>query len=474
MTVSVQDPRKCPAPQEFSGASIGGPSVHEEYQQAQDTLTNVNLPKLAHNLCPLEVAFTTCMEGKKRQKTTSWSNFTLSLPPTSTIEEVDNEDTISLGSDIGIIMEDIWDSVDDHLSLDMMDPIIFGTFNEFGIKNRSVFSPQNCLHDAKVSLPEPSTKRLQEVEILPNYEAYVNIIRDHMSQENKTPLCTSLNCEKCNSCSPGAPWLMDSGASKHFTMNMDEFHSYESIPANSKNKVITANGKTFIEGKGTVFLQHNVERNGWVIEQWTTCLSPIYYIPGLSSQLMSMGEFLHSGLKVQGSTESLELIEKCGKIAMQCLPVQRSDTIYWVKTQTVMPSKANVATIHVADYDIWHKWLGHVSPKVLSKSTQKFPRVQTPKFIPICPGCAEGKMKSWSFPESQSHATRLFELVHSDLKSLPVESYHRFKYFIVFTDDKSSHMWTANLRKKSDASKAIKNFEAMARIQHGATIKRWW
>ena len=33
-------------------------------------------------------------------------------------------------------------------------------------------------------------------------------------------------------------------------------------------------------------------------------------------------------------------------------------------------------------------------------------------------------------------------------------------------------MWTANLR-KSDASKAIKNFQAMARIQHGATIKRW-
>jgi len=68
---------------------------------------------------------------------------------------------------------------------------------------------------------------------------------------------------------------------------------------------------------------------------------------------MSMGEFLHSGLEVQGS-KSLELIEKRGKIAMQCLPVQRSDTIYWVKTQTVM-AKVNVTTIHVADYDIWHK-----------------------------------------------------------------------------------------------------------------------
>jgi len=80
-----------------------------------------------------------------------------------------------------------------------------------------------------------------------------------------------------------------------------------------------------------------------------------------------MGEFLHSGLEVWGSAESLELIEKHDKIAMQCLPVQRSDTIYWVKTQTVMPAKVNVMTVYVADYNIWHKQLGHVSPKVLRK-----------------------------------------------------------------------------------------------------------
>ena len=104
-----------------------------------------------------------------------------------------------------------------------------------------------------------------------------------------------------------------------------------------------------------MFLQHNVKRNGQVIEQQTTHLSPVYYIPGLSSRLMSMGEFLHSGLEVQGSAESLELIKEHGRIAMQCLPVQRSDTIHWVKTQTVMLSKANVVTIYVADYDIWHK-----------------------------------------------------------------------------------------------------------------------
>jgi len=85
-----------------------------------------------------------------------------------------------------------------------------------------------------------------------------------------------------------------------------------------------------------------------------TLISHLFYLRIIFS-IDVHREFLHSGLEVQGSAKSLELIKKHDKIAMQCLPVQKTDTIYWVKTQTVMPAKVNVATIHVADYDIWHK-----------------------------------------------------------------------------------------------------------------------
>jgi len=50
-------------------------------------------------------------------------------------------------------------------------------------------------------------------------------------------------------------------------MKMDDFSSYKSIPASNKNKVITTNDETFIEGKGTVFIQHSVERNSQAPEQ---------------------------------------------------------------------------------------------------------------------------------------------------------------------------------------------------------------
>jgi len=108
--------------------------------------------------------------------------------------------------------------------------ITFRTFNEIGFTNWSVFPSQNCTHDTKVSLPAPFKERQQEVDKLPNYETYVHVMGDLMSLDNKNPLCTSLNCGKCNSCLPSAPWLMDSGTSKHFSVNMDDFsHMSQSL-----------------------------------------------------------------------------------------------------------------------------------------------------------------------------------------------------------------------------------------------------
>jgi len=208
-----------------------------------------------------------------------------------------------------------------------------------------------------------------------------------------------------------------------FHHEMDDFSLCKSIPASNKNKVITANGETFIEGKGTVFIQHNMERNGQAPEQWMMCiLSPIYFISWLSSQLMSMGEFLHSGLEVWGSTKSLELIEKHDKPVMQCLPIQKVDTIYWVKSQTVVPAKVNVATVYVADYDIWHKWLGHVSQKALRKmpaGTQKFLRFKPQSSSLFAQAVPRAR---WNPDHSQNH-----NLVPWGCLSLSIQTWSLFQ-----------------------------------------------
>jgi len=106
-----------------------------------------------------------------------------------------------------------------------------------------------------------------------------------------------------------------------------------------------------------------------------------------------------------------------------------------------------------------------------AKELKDFPNdLVFPEHSPLCRGCAEGKMHSKSFPESDTQASKLFQLVHSDLKEFPVESYSKYKYIITFLDDYSSHAWIALLRKKSQTLAAFKHFDAMVRNQFKAVI----
>jgi hypothetical protein len=66
-----------------------------------------------------------------------------------------------------------------------------------------------------------------------------------------------------------------------------------------------------------------------------------------------------------------------------------------------------------------------------------------------------------------------FELIHSDLKSFPIESYHWYKYVIVFYDDYSLHAWILCLQQKSSAISATKQFLAMVTTYYKSKVMQW-
>jgi hypothetical protein len=82
-------------------------------------------------------------------------------------------------------------------------------------------------------------------------------------------------------------------------------------------------------------------------------------------------------------------------------------------------------------------------------------------------------MTNKSFPPSESRETVPFALVHSDLKSFPIESYRKYKYAIVFLDDATSHAWTLNLRSKDATITATKQFLAMVKNKYKTTVGKW-
>jgi len=101
------------------------------------------------------------------------------------------------------------------------------------------------------------------------------------------------------------------------------------------------------------------------------------------------------------------------------------------------------------------------------------PNISFPNNDSVCRGCAEGKMHSKSYPDSQTRATWPFGKIHLDLKQFPIESYHKFKYFMSFFDDFSSRAWTVVLKTKGAANSAMQQFIAMVKNQYSTTIVEW-
>jgi transposase InsO family protein len=283
-------------------------------------------------------------------------------------------------------------------------------------------------------------------------------------------------CAKCKHSGP-APgsvrWLLDSGASSHFTHNLDDFLEYGDIK--SPIVVKTASKPVHIKGKGAVLITHEVKYKGYTKERITR-LYPVFYIPEITGRLLSVGELLQRGLRVYGDAQSLVLHRKGSPVPLiQGVPAFAGHTIYWLDSK-IADTSAH-ATVYAVDYTLLHKRFGHPSKDVLrhAKShTKGFPQsLDFPKEAPVCPGCAQGKMPSQSHSQSESRASAPFEKIHSDLKSFPVESYHRYKYFISFVDDYTSYAWIITLRTKAAAIFALKHFIALVKNQFGTTIKEW-
>ena len=273
------------------------------------------------------------------------------------------------------------------------------------------------------------------------------------------------------------PWIMDSGASKHYTPYASDFIDYEKLP--EPTTVTTASTQLQVVGVGSVLFKHPLMLPNGKEQLRVTRLYPVHHVKGMSEpRLLSMGTFIRSGMTVRGNSQQIGLYKPGHKVPeIMSYPMTPGNTIYTVKQYPVEGLYKAYSSIFAVDYVTMHRRHGHPSVDVLRRSrghTKGFPEgITFPKEAPICPGCAEGKMKSKSFPPSEKRASKPFEKIHSDLKSFPVESYHRFKYFITFFDDCTSHGWIVCLRAKSEAITAMRQFTAMVKTQYNATIKEW-
>ena len=141
----------------------------------------------------------------------------------------------------------------------------------------------------------------------------------------------------------------------------------------------TANNVAKVEEAGTVFVTHTVQLWNGKAYETTTHLQSIYYLNGLNTHLLSMGEFLLDNQLVIGDHRQLTFL-KNKKSVLTCQPHIEGSTTFWLssKIESVSSLSIKIGTIYATDYSIWHQRMGHPSddilrnlPDVVKGGTQK-------------------------------------------------------------------------------------------------------
>lgn len=140
-----------------------------------------------------------------------------------------------------------------------------------------------------------------------------------------------------------------------------------------------------------------------------------------------------------------------------------------VNKALVVSQKPNVS---LSLTKLWHARLGHPQAKTLKNVLNKIHVTASFDNNDVCESCQFGKLSQASFPKSDSATTKPLELVYSDLWGpAPVNSSEGFRYYMLFVDDYSRHMWIYPLKYKSEAFKVFTYFHCFAEKQLDAKLK---
>ena len=132
-------------------------------------------------------------------------------------------------------------------------------------------------------------------------------------------------CEKCKkgkrpkSSPTETVWIMDSGASKHFTNELSDFAEYTPLKNGPRLSTAAKKAPLQVKGEGTVFLTHEITKSNGMKCRVITHFYPVFYVPGMSLRLMSMGELLVNGHTVIGDAISMKFFQKNSCIPALCV-----------------------------------------------------------------------------------------------------------------------------------------------------------
>jgi len=237
-------------------------------------------------------------------------------------------------------------------------------------------------------------------------------------------------------------FILDSGASLHIVNSFSHFTPDTFVETEEEDFVITGSGILPILGYGDVSL---------VDQDQNIDLRNVAFCPEISCNLVSLIQLNHN--QVFLNNEQMFLYQK-QKILFNLI---LQDGQFVMKSSDPRPfaftakkNQQKSPKISKADFDLWHKRLGHANEKVLHHLNHNARNVEvTGSALTQCEHCAKANPRriiSRKTRETRS-LLKLFDELHLDFHDMPtgIDGINRY---LLITDRCTGYAWTYSLQGK--------------------------
>lgn len=239
----------------------------------------------------------------------------------------------------------------------------------------------------------------------------------------------------------GTSWLIDSGATQHYTHDKTVFTTFRK----TNDELRVADGRSVeITGVGSVKFNSRLE-NG---DSTMFTLKEVYYAPKLAANLISLPKLdEHAGLKTRSDAGKMVFETKDGEVVFLA---SRTGAYFELNADVMRLKAANLTA------EVWHARMGCLgcdSLKHLATSGMVDGMKVIGSFDVNCDVCAAGRSTRISFTESPNpRARHPLDLIHMDLVIINHKSRQGEIYALILIDDHSECKFAFPLKSKDGKS----------------------